>query len=1315
MPLSLLVEIAASALMGCAVGWVTNAVAIDMLFRKYWKWGGVIEDRYAEFIKNMSQLVEDDLINSRTLFQEFASAPFKAALRVWIEDILKKELPENSGTLRLADIPGIEQSADGIIALIDTIQPALLNRLYSALKSEKIGAFVSEEQYKYFIITNTRAVLSEKDHYAGKIQGVLADFLKDKAINTLISDKAVRHIAENIKTIIQKADFSVYDRNFDKAYQELLVSMDIDRIINSLQDSLSKMRLSELVNNAEELFRDLVKRALRFACSPEGRTLMSQMAADFLQDARRIDLKIAHIFSPAIQEGIIRFCKTRMPGIIDQICGFVRENRREIEAIINDTVDKQLESTLGGIIGKLFKAGGNDNLAAAFAVTDKIIDALQRYRDQAGTELSRYLINLLETKTIGEIAAYINVSSLVLFINRSLGELENKDSAFIDALLAGKILDKPVGELFGAANLSIIKTGLLPWIFDRVKQDYLYSGRFKQDMCADITGKAVDLAGKAVSDVFDVSAIPVALDAENIAGRLLGLRDRVSEIKISAVFGDEPKIPHIRRQTFQHIWHTRKNRDLNQLYKAAGNDKIYAQTADWIISILNQNADALLTGNVSSLVTKELGRLEPKEINSMVRDFMGKEMVSINILGAFLGLVIGGLSAAGAFIAGLPRDFIWWMFAAYGALFAAVGIGTNWLAIKMLFRPYKALFPGAKIPPFIGVVPARKSRFAKNIGAFVKVRLLGDNALTAFFTANKDRVKDACSKKAGSGDYAAIDTFFRDDRRLDQISGALCGAVRSYITANRGKTADAAASALKQGIQDGRFADFIPVLRDGIVKRLRESDIARILANFIKHEAEGKSLGAYKDRISRLADLPLRRFIEGIAQDLTRHLTLDKIKERIIQQDSRFLSYIESRSIADVMGNEAFDRFRGETAKQTGPLLHPAVKPLINTLQKEEFAPDKKLNHLFGGVLPRLLEKNSGFIIALASKKLGAMRGAITDNIKDSLPFYAAPWKGHVEPVVNTLIDKELPAFLNRQHIQLEAVIKTLLENSLADLGFDDAPWDIPAGETLEREASACIAGILIKRLCTLPVKTLLGFVNIRNVEDAVQALEPLLSVAAEQVQKNAARDEVIDTAAAAANDIFMGILDRTAAAELLDAIDLEQALQPLAAKLAADNAAAQEVSCMVEDALSAIKQNPAFYDGSILRQDIADCLRSLDAGQGWERLDRAAAPAIKELLYGINRALAAETKHAVCNEYLLTAVLNSAVYNFPRIIRSIDVQAVVEREINNMHPSGIEKLFYKFAGGYFGKITFYGWIGVFGGLLGYAIGCAFALLAGLP
>ena len=54
-------------ILGGFTGYITNNVAIKMLFKKYFGFGGVIEKEYEEFMENISKLIEKDLINDETL------------------------------------------------------------------------------------------------------------------------------------------------------------------------------------------------------------------------------------------------------------------------------------------------------------------------------------------------------------------------------------------------------------------------------------------------------------------------------------------------------------------------------------------------------------------------------------------------------------------------------------------------------------------------------------------------------------------------------------------------------------------------------------------------------------------------------------------------------------------------------------------------------------------------------------------------------------------------------------------------------------------------------------------------------------------------------------------------------------------------------------------------------------------------------------------------------------------------------------------------------------------------------------------------
>lgn len=61
---------------------------------------------------------------------------------------------------------------------------------------------------------------------------------------------------------------------------------------------------------------------------------------------------------------------------------------------------------------------------------------------------------------------------------------------------------------------------------------------------------------------------------------------------------------------------------------------------------------------------------------------------------------------------------------------AIIGYSTNWLAIKMLFRPYKEKYIGkVKLPFTPGVIPRERGRIAKSLGQAVGQKLLTEDVI----------------------------------------------------------------------------------------------------------------------------------------------------------------------------------------------------------------------------------------------------------------------------------------------------------------------------------------------------------------------------------------------------------------------------------------------------------------------------------------------------------------------------------------------------------------------------------------------------------
>jgi uncharacterized membrane protein YheB (UPF0754 family) len=134
-------------------------------------------------------------------------------------------------------------------------------------------------------------------------------------------------------------------------------------------------------------------------------------------------------------------------------------------------------------------------------------------------------------------------------------------------------------------------------------------------------------------------------------------------------------------------------------------------------------------------------------------------------------------------------------------------------------------------------------------------------------------------------------------------------------------------------------------------------------------------------------------------------------------------------------------------------------------------------------------------------------------------------------------------------------------------------------------------------------------------------------------------------------------------------------------------------------------------FDAALLSRAVASFLAARLGDRDWDALSVPCGVMLTGFWRNLNASICLETKDALCG-YILNALLAALAYNFDPLMRTIDVQVVVEREINAMHPKGIETLFYKFAGTYFKKLTWYGWIGVFGGIISYVVSFLLLLYA---
>ncbi len=99
-----------------------------------------------------------------------------------------------------------------------------------------------------------------------------------------------------------------------------------------------------------------------------------------------------------------------------------------------------------------------------------------------------------------------------------------------------------------------------------------------------------------------------------------------------------------------------------------------------------------------------------------------------------------------------------------------IGYITNWVAIKMLFRPHRAVFVfGRQLPFTPGLIPKEKERLATAVGDVVSRELL-DAA-----TVKSALLSDEMLEKISSGIDAMIEAHRDDERTLAQLVQSFVG------------------------------------------------------------------------------------------------------------------------------------------------------------------------------------------------------------------------------------------------------------------------------------------------------------------------------------------------------------------------------------------------------------------------------------------------------------------------------------------------------------------------------------------------------------
>ncbi|MDR3355999.1 MAG: hypothetical protein LBO04_02300 [Spirochaetaceae bacterium] len=1292
---------------GAVAGWVTNSVAVSMLFRKFFgRWGGVIESGYRDLTQSLSRLVEQRLVNAGTLETEIRKPAFTAALRRCVKEILEKELPAKTENLRVKDMPGIDETLSRLAAYFERggIAPSLPIDI-------KLGDILGEDAYRYIAEKNSEKIISGAAEYKGMAGETLASFFSGRAFGDVFSEAFIDRIKANINEAAGKMDFS--DAGIDRGFEAFAEELGIDDIIKKIEEAAGEALIGELLGEPRKTARAFLNHIAAFLEIGPVRDLLTSALAEIIVEAESIDTKLCGILSPDLLENTRDFIRRVAPDLVDGLILFIIDSRDEIDNLIDEAAERHFKR--GGRTNKPLQALLFEAVSKSTGFTNKIIETLSQNRIGAGEKLSAEFTAYIKNTSVGYLVSSLKESGLI-------------NAGIIASALPGKLralrpentevftsfMNLKVKTLFPNLDFSFIKTKLLPLIYRDLKQ-------FPQNESGDerlrkkIDTAIASLAARKINDTIDFTKTFFNVNKTDVKNFLLGLWPELAGINAGSLFAGGPGILPWKRAA-----ESVKTVNINVIYGILQNETLYGRAADSLVDLILRNLDTVLGGSVFEIAKNELDVLSPPQVNSMVHDFMGAQLKPINVIGAVLGGLAGFLTTLATVFFKLPPGFLISMFAVYGLVFALTGIGTNWVAVKMLFRPHKRI-AGLNFPPFIGVTALRQAEFAAGIAKLIQQNMLNEAALRRFYAEKRDSLYARCKDRLSTENYRFIDDFLSDEARLKALVDGLVDILRDYIEASHTKLAEYIDKHITDRIESGAMESFAESLPEALVQKIKDGGAARI-GKKIEERIADENLPDYQ--ASGIINALLDIFYQYTRQNLRRLLN-EKLPRRY---EAAFTGYIENHTLGDLADKETVSGFTRRFVEGLGTLLQKAQVPAARLAARQKTNGKLPLKNCFGGALPAFIKRKGGLINRLLCGLVGDQKSVIVGRIMDgsagASPFDRfvkqaanAVMRKDVEAITAIVIDEKFFPFLEAHRDAVFSIIDRALEHPL---GFDSKVFnEAAAGAALSRLfASGRVVGetknlsvAYLQNLSCTKLKNLLSVVNIETLTGLIARASPVTSIVTAEITRRLDDKATVKRLNGLINAAALKVFDGRPISRILRGTDLEAEAASITTMLFDDAAALETAKIITGNILQKICGDKDFYQHTLFRRDLSFFLRKCASETDHRILRDFLAGPFCGLLHNAADLVSPATRNAVSGDYVLQAMFSACENQFPDLVNSLSLYSVVEREVNMMTPAEIEGVFYSFAGPYFKKIILYGWIGLFVGLLSYALGCLPQLL----
>ena len=1363
MLLSLLTKLASGAL----VGYTTNDLAVKMLFRKRFGLGGIVLRTREEFIENISKLVEREIINHHTLGKELNRPEFDRALSNTLRELLENQLFRHLDPhFRLGEIPAIQASFDRLRLKAEAALPKGFDTLMLEIsKAIEVSALLSEAQRSKLAASFAQILLQELQALDWtQFWSALHQEAAQVPLSELLSPTLSKHLGQRLAMAMDDTHAWLF-HNQAAAVEEVLSSaqeaLAVEALIQALATQISNKKLGDLIG--EEAFvssfgylREALQELLQDA---KGKRILDTLAKLLYQTLSKESVTLFELLQPALAERFKDFLKAHLPETIARLIAFIKEQKVKIDFLIDETFRENTKFKIQDWLLKIFAGSVSEKAKIVKRATDYI----EKYDTETlAQKVTDYLVEYLQKNSIGSIIQQLPSETFVRYFGQLLQENLLKYIQKISPESFLFLREKKIAGLYSKESLRQVLTAL--WdkgLHQSFKENYLYQPRSTSSLQGYVQNFFDALPQKPLKEVLPTSLEGFRLESllsekalqrqQEALAKLLEryLQEALSDKSLHLLLGEksfEKLIPTLIEQLDTHLlqqFEQLQEKSLHGLFERLQflpqlPDKLAAQLKNATL----QNLEFLLKGRIEALVKENLQPLPPEQIRDMVERFMGREVAPINVLGALLGGVAGGLLYA---LPEVQNSYGRWLLPA--TAYGFTGYGTNWLALKMIFRPYEAKKIGALTLPFTpGIIAKNQGRFAENMGKFVSQSLLNRAKVALQFQERRQQIEQQLIEKFTQNDFETLNRLHLAN--LAPTSDFLSRHAYSLLKSNEAWLA----VQIEKLIDKYQYTTLAQLDTSQLKYRINqywqsESLLQELHTQIQKKveafQTEEKTLSAllpasFKRKMPSLIAARLENWLKQEKQ----LLEYENLNRLLVEHLQPYLAEWSNKKLEEVLSEENKKRLYQQVAdylwKQlNSPQTQTQLLEQAQKLLEKELQADKPLKDLLNGNLMSFAYQNLHWVLqSLLEDGVAWLKNhqkSLADEVYEKA-FQenkgAFLYKKAIRETVHDLAETGIPDFFRKKSSQLEHLLRTELER------ISQHPLGNLQPEIQEEVLKARLSGLLknpqlkeiTEKISAILIeygflqKPLAGLLKAASWGEAAQVvqhfapeLRHLSTHLQNRLQKGEALQQPLSQLGAIASALLLGQLGSLKLRSILekDEADWQRCLQKSLAYFWR-TVAFQEMQRQFTDMFFTAAKNKSIgeaLDTEELKTHLLELLHRLLRNPDIEASFIASAKEIfGEVLQPINDTLAGPTKVFVL-ELLSAAAFEALEQNLMQLLEAIDLQYLVVSEIEAMHPEQVEKLFQSFAGRYFKELINYGF--GFGMLFGVGSD-ALAILLGI-